>query len=56
MIISSISVAPTMNTWKVAAFPKTTTIEFKGVLLDPLAESMWGFMADSNRHLFFVEK
>lgn len=31
--------APTMNTWKLAAFPKTLMIKFKGVLLDPLAES-----------------
>ena len=39
IIIITISVAPTMNTWKLAAFPKTITIKFKGVLLDPLAES-----------------
>lgn len=39
IIIIIISVVPMMNTWKLAAFPKTTTIQFQGVLLDPLAES-----------------
>lgn len=38
-IIIIISVVPMMNTWKLAAFPKTITTQFKGALLDPLAES-----------------